>query len=268
MSKVMGTMKCIVTILMLILFSKNCLSLEENRTPRIYVFDCGTMTIKDASKYGLISVEKDVTLSVPCYVIEYANKKLLWNGGYIQERIDGVLNVGPAQSFTKQLKKINLSLSSFDYYAFSHAHYDHVGISNDITKGVFLIQEKEYESSIANEPYFQKLNHLPRRLLDGDYDLFGDGKVKIISAPGHTPGHQTLYVELEDYGPVLLSGDLYHQQSSFDSQVVPVITFDRKLQLSSMKRIDKILKETGATLWIEHEKFLFERLKKSPSYYE
>jgi hypothetical protein len=28
--------------------------------------------------------------------------------------------------------------------------------------------------------------------IDGDYDLFGDGSVKIIATPGHTIGHQSM----------------------------------------------------------------------------
>ena len=34
--------------------------------------------------------------------------------------------------------------------------------------------------------------------------------VVIISTPGHTPGHQSLFVKLKKTGPVVLSGDLYH----------------------------------------------------------
>ncbi len=26
-------------------------------------------------------------------------------------------------------------------------------------------------------------------MIDGDYDVFGDGSVRILKTPGHTPGH-------------------------------------------------------------------------------
>ena len=32
--------------------------------------------------------------------------------------------------------------------------------------------------------------------IDGDHDVFGDGKVVLLSTPGHTQGHQSLYVKL------------------------------------------------------------------------
>lgn len=48
------------------------------------------------------------------------------------------------------------------------------------------------------------------RVIDGDHDVFGDGGVRLILTPGHTPGHQVPFVQLPKTGPVILSGDLYH----------------------------------------------------------
>ena len=41
---------------------------------------------------------------------------------------------------------------------------------------------------------------------DDEHDVFGDGAVIIKSAPGHTPGHQVLYLTLPRTGGVVLSG--------------------------------------------------------------
>ncbi len=43
-----------------------------------------------------------------------------------------------------------------------------------------------------------------------DHDVFGDGTVVLKTTPGHTPGHQALFVKLAKTGPLLLAGDLYH----------------------------------------------------------
>jgi N-acyl homoserine lactone hydrolase len=40
--------------------------------------------------------------------------------------------------------------------------------------------------------------------LNGDFDVFGDGSVKILSTPGHTPGHQSLLLHLPKTGAVML----------------------------------------------------------------
>ena len=64
---------------------------------------------------------------------------------------------------------------------------------------------------IVNQEHFDALEGARTvYLTDADYDVFGDGKVVIKSAPGHTPGHIVLFIDLEEIGLVLLSGDLYH----------------------------------------------------------
>ena len=49
---------------------------------------------------------------------------------------------------------------------------------------------------------------------------------------------------------------------------VPTFNFDKAQTLESMTRIDAMLEQTGATLWIEHEAALAKTLKKSPEYYD
>ena len=46
------------------------------------------------------------------------------------------------------------------------------------------------------------------KLLTGD--LFGDGGATLLSTPGHTPGHQSLLVQLDKTGWLLLTGDATH----------------------------------------------------------
>ena len=43
--------------------------------------------------------------------------------------------------------------------------------------------------------------------LDGDYDLFGDGCLFILSTPGHTLGHQSMKVKLASGQTVILAAD-------------------------------------------------------------
>ncbi len=58
-------------------------------------------------------------------------------------------------------------------------------------------------------------------MLTGDHDVFGDGSVRILKTPGHTPGHQVLFVKLKKAGVVVLSGDLWHQRASVKPHRVP-----------------------------------------------
>jgi len=250
---------------------------------KLYVFDCGMLRFGSIESFSISDDETEIRdLIVPCYVVEHEKGRLLWDGGLPPEtaKVDGWQGEGMLsrldRTLNEQLQGIGLDMSSFDYAAFSHMHFDHVGVANEINGATLIIQTKEYDAAFADEvtvPGFEpslysKLQDAERLLLDGDHDVFGDGLVRIISAPGHTPGHQVLFLDLKNSGPVVLSGDLYHFAISRQDRRVPTFNFDPKLTLSSMDRVEDFVAETGATFWIEHELELFEKLKKAPEYYD
>ncbi|MGH7541231.1 MAG: hypothetical protein ACRELC_09545 [Gemmatimonadota bacterium] len=80
--------------------------------------------------------------------------------------------------------------------------------------------------------------------------------------------HQVLFVDLEETGPILLSGDLYHFRLSRAERRVPPFNVDEAATLASMDRIEGFLEETGAELWIEHDLARFETLSTAPQYYQ
>jgi glyoxylase-like metal-dependent hydrolase (beta-lactamase superfamily II) len=89
--------------------------------------------------------------------------------------------------------------------------------------------------------------------MDGDFDVFGDGSVKVISTPGHTPGHCSLQVRLPKAGPILLSGDVAHYRFNLEHRCVPTMNFDIGQSLSSMDRIDAIVRDEKVQLWLNHD---------------
>jgi N-acyl homoserine lactone hydrolase len=101
-----------------------------------------------------------------------------------------------------------------------------------------------------------------------DHDVFGDGTVIIKSAPGHTPGHQTLYVKLPKTGGVVLSGDLYHYPEERRLNRVPTFEFNQDQTRATRVVVEPFLKKTGAQLWIQHDFRGNTTLKKAPNYYE
>jgi glyoxylase-like metal-dependent hydrolase (beta-lactamase superfamily II) len=101
-----------------------------------------------------------------------------------------------------------------------------------------------------------------------DFDVFGDGSVVIKSAPGHSPGHQVLFVKLARTGPVVLSGDLYHYPEERARMKVPTTEFNREQSAASRAAIEAFLASTHAQLWIEHDFTGNARLNKSPRYYD
>ncbi len=75
-------------------------------------------------------------------------------------------------------------------------------------------------------------------------------------------------IRLDKTGLVLLSGDLYHFRESRTLRSVPTFNYDAAMSLRSIDKVEALLKETGATLWIEHDKALADTLKKAPQFYD
>jgi glyoxylase-like metal-dependent hydrolase (beta-lactamase superfamily II) len=134
-------------------------------------------------------------------------------------------------------------------------------------QAMLYVQRAEYDWKLPNgQPRF-KPEH-PVTKLDGDRDVFGDGSVRIISTPGHTPGHQSLIVKLPKTGELLLTGDAIHFQDNFDHRRVPSNNTDKDQTLASMQKIADFLSKEQARLWINHDKVQSDGLKYSPEYYE
>jgi N-acyl homoserine lactone hydrolase len=252
--------------------------------PRLTVFDCGRIELDDVALFGLTNEETDVReLFVPCYLVEHAGGRLLWDAGLALETVgQGEVELQPgarmsyARGLPDQLAEIGLTPADIDRVAFSHMHFDHVGAANLFPHATLWIQRPEYEaaflhaqeSEVFDPSLYSQLADAPRRLLDGDADVFGDGRVKILSAPGHTPGHQVLWIDLEKLGPIVLAGDLYHFRASRELRRVPSFNADREQTLAAMERVEAIVEETGATLWIEHDQTLADGLRLAPASYD
>ncbi len=59
-----------------------------------------------------------------------------------------------------------------------------------------------------------------------------------------------------------------HFRESRTLRRVPTFNYDAAQSLQSMDKVEALLKETGTTLWIEHDKLFADTLKKAPQFYE
>ena len=249
---------------------------------RLYVFDCGHLGIPDPGRFSLLSSEVSrLELSVPCYLIAHPDGTLLWDAGLSDDLAEGSPHTqedGTVTTVTTtlaaQLDELGMTPADITYLALSHMHYDHAGNANMFADSTWLVQRPEHEAAFGDaQGFFDRslyadLETAETVILDGDHDLFGDGSVVIMSAPGHTPGHQVLFVDFVETGPVVLSGDLYHFPENRLLKRVPTFNYDEAQTLESMDLVEDMLASTGARLWIEHNIAANERLEKSPAYYE
>lgn len=253
---------------------------------RLYVFDCGTLELDEVSLFGLEAEDTAVrTLFVPCYLVEHRGdsgiRRLLFDAGLPASAAgQGTVELEPGMtmhyptSLENQLDALGLAPDDIDLVAFSHLHFDHVGSAGLFTAAEHLIQRPEHQAGFVDRnaqiydlDLIEPLVDSRHRILDGDHDVFGDDSVRLVSTPGHTPGHQALLVRLSDPGPIVLSGDLYHFRASRELRAVPVFNTDAAATRASMERLEALLEAEGATLWIEHDRALADTLRKAPDFY-
>jgi len=249
---------------------------------QLYKLDCGRIEFQDMGMFADTG-EYDGhsgTVVDTCFLIHHSNGWLLWDTGLsdqIAEQKNGVNNNGihlyvdtPLQ---QQLKSLNITTADINFVAFSHFHFDHTGNANLFTNSTWILNKAELAGALATPPTFgvdpSQLSaqaNVKKQLIDGDHDVFGDGLVKILKAPGHTPGHQVLQVRLQHSGTVILAGDLYHTTANRHERRVPPINTSRADTLASMDRIERIAKNTHARFIIQHEANDVNTLPKLPAF--
>lgn len=152
-----------------------------------------------------------------------------------------------------QLLTLGVSPADIRFLVLSHGHWDHSGQAGLFDRSAWIVNpaerafmfDEESRASASMDDY-GALEGVATSLITDDHDVFGDGSVTIIQAPGHTPGHTVLLVRLAERGPILLSGDLWHLAESRTYRRVPAFNTDRAQTLASMDRVEAVVAAIGA----------------------
>ncbi|MET0313119.1 MAG: N-acyl homoserine lactonase family protein [Hansschlegelia sp.] len=252
---------------------------------RIYVLYSGEARVDDRSIYSPgVHVGEPVGLSCNAYLIKRADGWTLWDTGMedgLAELPEGRIIAHDIRGIAKrtiagQLKEIGIGPKNIGTLILSHAHFDHAGNCRLFPQARWIVQKAERDAMFGDKPdRFGFLPHLydtlrsnPTTVVEGDHDVFGDGSVRMISTPGHTPGHCSLLVRLPKAGPVILSGDVAHFEESFRHHYVPKFNSDPVLSQSSMEKVEALMRAEGAKLWINHDAAQTASLPRAPQWIE
>ena len=256
--------------------------LPKVSSPRLYVIDCGTLVYNRPEDYNLTREEvADTNMSVPCFLVIHPSGILLFDTGLsdrlvgrpLYENVDEGYGQIKFNTLRGQLADIGVAPADITYLAISHSHWDHVGNANDYAGSIWLTQKAELDfmfGASADPAYvaaYSRLRHARMRVFEGDHDVFGDGTVILKFTPGHTPGHQSLYVKLAKAGGVVISGDLYHYAEERTLHRMPKEEESTGTP-ASREMMERFLKEKRAQLWIGHSTAFFKNALKSPGWYD
>jgi glyoxylase-like metal-dependent hydrolase (beta-lactamase superfamily II) len=221
--------------------------------------DCGSGT-NDPRRFSdtFAYTETTMPFTFSCYVVRHGSDVMVWDTGYLPGSVPSATN----KPLAELLRQMNVNPDDVKYVGISHFHADHTGQVAVLKNATLLIGKGDWDGINANPPVgganvkgFADWIAEKRKVetQSADKDVFGDGSVMMLRAPGHTPGHSMLLVRLKEMGPVLLSGDAVHFLENYDREGVPVFNFDRAQTIASIQRIKQMQKNLKATLIIQHD---------------
>lgn len=258
---------------------------------RLYFFECGSL--KTQVQYIKMNqgLGDPYEIPVPFYLITHPRGNVLYDGGNALEVardprghwdavVDAYEPVMSENDFViNQLQAMDVDPASVRYVIQSHLHLDHTGAVGHFPNAEYIVQRRELEYAYTPD-WFQKPAYIRADFdrdvswlfLDGphddEYDLFGDGTIRMFFTPGHAPGHTSVLVDLPEEGPMMLAADAVYTRDHYEDAALPGLIYSAADVADSVRKIRRTVDALGATLVTGHDPEEWPKFKKAPEYYE
>ena len=246
----------------------------------LYVLYCGSIFSDKGSVLTYrVDIGKQVEISISVYLIRTEEGNLLFDAGIDHDDIPYMMSIGKEFKVNKddflltRLQEVGVAAEDINFVFQSHLHWDHSGLLRYFPNAKIIVQRQEYSYAINPPPFaeaFYRCHYynspvLKWQLIDGDESLMPG--ITAISTPGHTPGHQSLMVDLPESGTLILSGDCAYISENLDSEIIPGILVDPFQALHSLKKLKNLARITNGQIIFNHSLAQLETLRKSPEFY-
>ncbi len=173
--------------------------------------------------------------------------------------------IGPDQEFQRAIRMLGLKPADLKAVVISHGHFDHAGAIEDFlgTNVPIYVQKAElaeirkvvesrkmYTAYIPRD--FDHLKELNIREIEGPFDIFGDKSVIAFPTPGHTRGHQSLYVKLTGGRAFIYTADALYTIETMEKSIPPELVADLPAFMQTLNWF-KLEDWTGVTIVPSHD---------------
>lgn len=253
----------------------------------LHMFQTGTLRTK--VKYIKMNQgDGDIEIPVPWFLIKHPQGNVVIDGGNaIEAAIDKrghwgkvVETYDPIMAMSEncvdQLKMVDVAPHDVRYVLQSHLHLDHTGAIGRFPRAQYFVQRIEYDYALKPH-WFSAAAYIRAdfdrpglnwKFLGGEvtdnYDLFGDGTVRMIFTPGHSPGHQSFLITLPKSGPILLTIDAAYTQDHWENRALPGLVVSSAQAADSVAKLHRIAAATGATVITGHDPEAWAGVRKAP----
>lgn len=193
-------------------------------------------------------------------------------------------DIEPAETpFVEQLRALGVEPGDVERVIMTHLHVDHTGGMRLLPRARFICTRREWSAAhgrlAAANGYVG--HHLPEDsrmdLVDLERDgtewapfarasdLLGDGSVRLISTPGHTPGHMSVLLRVTGGDPVLVVGDAAYTRRSIREQILPMLTADDRSSRASLRQLEDFTRASPEAIVVPtHDPDAWRELTRAP----
>ena len=221
--------------------------------------------------------QRDVTIPVSMWIIDHPKGLVVFDTGinfavtqdcksYWQAGMCDFLKPTNKREdmIDMQLKKLGYSVDKVKAVITSHTHLDHAGNMETFPNAIHVIQKRELYQGWFPEKFqgrtggafvladidgTRDFNFLE---LSGDYDLYGDGSIMVLSTPGHTLGHQSVKVKLASGKSMIMSQDAIWMQENMDGYPAG-LNYSVQDYTNSINRLKFMRDLEGAPIYYGHD---------------
>jgi N-acyl homoserine lactone hydrolase len=205
-----------------------------------------------------------IRFPVPAYLVQTRDARILIDTGlhpaavadpqgYYERPEAGLFELELEQDITAQV-----DVRTITHLVLTHLHFDHAGGLALLPPSVPVVLQRAewdgaHDSATVQRNFFFPRDYemLDRRdlvLVQGDHDLLGDGSVRLLLTPGHTPGHQSVMIGER----LVLGADVAHFSATLDDKRFPAFADDFAAQARSADRLRR-LRDAGVTVVPGHD---------------
>jgi len=245
------------------------------KATQVRLLDSGTLVIDQSHITWNIGCGTPVRFPVYSVLIEHPDALFMFDSGYDLDLVNAVLpfelpEQTPEQTVPAQLAKCGYKPEDVEALVNSHLHFDHCGANKHLTHATTYLHVDELREARTPEP-FERLGYADKgfdhpdvkfELLEGDVELV-EG-VHLFHTPGHTVGHYSMLVELQDSRPLLFMADVSYTRAAFANEQQAGFHNDPVAGVRSIRRCRRLAKAWDAEVVFTHDMEAFQSYPLAP----
>lgn len=249
-------------------------------------FDAGRVHTTGEWIYWNSRVGEPVVVPVPFFLVTHPLGNVLIDGGfgaYVLEQPEPdpdqpppthVPHVSADDLCLNRLGEAGIEPESVRYLVQTHLHNDHSGAIPFFPDVPVLVQRAELDCAF-NPEWFARMAYaaadldgsvdwVPLGADEDGLDLLGDGSIRLLFTPGHSPGHLSVLVQPSEGRPVLLTGDAAYTSEHFEQQALPGYFHSADAVAASVRRLRLRAAARETLVVFGHDALQWGQLPKAP----